>query len=34
MGIIGPEQWELFALEFENLVYFTLFTLASTNITN
>ena len=27
MGVIGPEQLELFALEFEKLLYFTLFTL-------
>ena len=26
MGGIGPEQLELFALEFEKLLYFTLFT--------
>ena len=31
IGLIGPEQPELFALEFEKLLYFTLFTLASTN---
>ena len=27
MDLIGPELFELFALEFENLPYFTLFTL-------
>ena len=27
MGVIGPEQLELFALEFEKLLYLTLFTL-------
>ena len=27
MGVIGPEQLELFALEFEKFLYFTLFTL-------
>ena len=27
MGVIGPEQLELFALEFEKILYFTLFTL-------
>ena len=27
IGVIGPEQLELFALEFEKLLYFTLFTL-------
>ena len=27
MGVIGPEQLELFALELEKLLYFTLFTL-------
>ena len=37
MGVIGLKQLELFALEFEKLLYFTLFTLyiytvASTNI--
>ena len=32
MGAIGPEQLELLAFEFEKLLYFTLFTLASTNI--
>ena len=34
MGVIGPEQLELFALEFEKLLYLTLFiyTIASTNI--
>ena len=32
MGLNGPEQPELFALELKKLLYFTLFTLASTNI--
>ena len=27
MGVIGPEQLELFALQFEKFLYFTLFTL-------
>ena len=27
MGVIGPEKLELFALEFEKSLYFTLFTL-------
>ena len=27
MGVNGPEQLQLFALEFEKLLYFTLFTL-------
>ena len=31
-GVIGPEQLELFALELKKILYFTLFTLASTNI--
>ena len=31
MGVIGPEQLKLFALEFEKLLYFTLFKLASTS---
>ena len=32
MNLIGPELSELSALEFENLPYLTLFTLASANI--
>ena len=32
MDLIGPELSKLSALEFENFPYFTLFTLASTNI--
>ena len=32
MELIGPEQSELSALEFENLQYLTMFTLASANI--
>ena len=36
LGLIGPQPLELFALEFalelKKLLYFTLFTLASTNI--
>ena len=32
MDLIGPELFELFALELENLPYLTLFTLASANI--
>ena len=32
MDLIGPELFELSALEFENLPYLTVYTLASTNI--
>ena len=33
MGIIGPEQWELFALELEKIAEFGfVYTLASTSI--
>ena len=32
MGLIGPEQLELSALELENLQYLTVYTLASANI--
>ena len=32
MDLIGPELFELSALQFENLPYLTLFTLASANI--
>ena len=32
MGLIGPEYLELFALEFENLLFHFVYTLASTNI--
>ena len=32
MGLIGPELYELSALELKNLPYLTLFTLASANI--
>ena len=32
MDLIGPELYELSALEFENLPYLTLFTLSSANI--
>ena len=32
MDLIGPELFELFALEFENFPYLTVYTLASANI--
>ena len=32
MDLIGPELFELSALEFENLPYLTVYTLASANI--
>ena len=32
MGVIGLEQLELFALEFENFLYIFVYTVASTNI--
>ena len=32
MGVIGLEQLVLFALDFEKLLFFTVYTVASTNI--